>query len=279
MTAASHAREADRLSDGEVPLPRGPLDLTPVEGSWISATSLAGGISLLRAREDQGSLLVEATGHDELRPGTWGEVTADGVFANSVRSAVGQAFVATFHGDQISSQVQAYEAFGVLTGHAFHRFTDGRRSYFSREFYVPDRDGTGRADQPAARHFPVALRTGGNAPGGLLGSWSGLAAATTGSIHALHCTDAGGGLAVRAEGVGRDGPVDWGTTDGQLFADAARPHDPPAFLATFNHGYMRVHLQARVNRGILVVCEFTEFTDGSGRSDYFIRECFASSGG
>jgi len=35
-----------------------------------------------------------------------------------------------------------------------------------------------------------------------------------------------------------------------------------------------VHLQARINQGILVVCEFTEFTDGSSRSDYFIRECF-----
>jgi hypothetical protein len=270
MTTASHAREADRLADDEVPPQRGPLDLTPVEGSWISATALAGGISLLRARQDQGSLLVEATGHGELRPGTQGEVTADGVFANSIRSTVGHAFIATFHSGQISSQMQAYEAFGVLTGHAFHRFTDGRRAYFTREFYVPDRDGTGGAGSPAASDFPAAPRAGGNAPGRLLGTWSGL---TTRSIHALHCTAAGGGLAVRAEGVGRDGPVDWGTTETQLFADAARPDDPPAFLATFNHGYMRVHLQARINRGILVVCEFTEFTDGSGRSDYFIREC------
>lgn len=26
--------------------------------------------------------------------------------------------------------------------------------------------------------------------------------------------------------------------------------------------------------GVLVVCEFTEFTVGSGRSSYFVRECF-----
>jgi hypothetical protein len=280
MTIASHAREADRLAADEVPPERLPLDLAPVEGSWVSATALAGGISRLRARRHEGALLVEATGHSESRPGTWGEVTADGVYANSIRSTTGRAFVVTFDSGQVSSQMQAYEALGVLTGHAFHRFTDGhrfsdgRRDYFTREFYVPDKNETGSAGNPVASDFPAALRTGGNAPDELLGTWTGLASASTRGIHALHCTAAEGGLAVRAQGVARDGPVDWGTTDAQLYADAARPHDPPAFLVTFDHGYMRVHLQARINRGILVVCEFTEFTDGSSRSDYFIRECF-----
>jgi hypothetical protein len=274
MTTASHAREADRLADDEVPSQRLPLDLTLVEGSWISATALAGGIPRLRVRQHEGSLLVEASGHGEPGPGACGEVTADGVFTNSIRSAVGHAFIATFDSGQMSSQMQAYQALGVLTGHAFHRFTDGRRDYFTREFYVLDKNGTGSVGDPVTGDFPAALRTGGNAPSRLLGTWTGLASATTKSIYALHCTAAGGGLAVRAHGVAHDGPVDWGTTDAQLYADAARPDAPPAFLVTFDHDYMRVHLQARINRGILVVCEFTEFTDGSGRSDYFIRECF-----
>jgi hypothetical protein len=274
MTIASHAREADRLADDELPSQRLPLDLKLIEGSWISAKALAGGVSRLRARQHDGSLLVEASGHGEPRPGTWGEVTADGVFTNSIRSAAGYAFIATFDSGQMSSQLQAYQALGVLTGHAFHRFTDGRRDYFTREFYVQDENETGSAGDPVASGFPAVLRTGDNAPGRLLGTWTSLVPAITRSIHTLHCTAVGGGLAVQAYGVVRDGSVDWGTADAQLYADAARPGDPPAFLATFDHGYMRVHLQARINRGILVVCEFTEFTDGSGRSDYFIRECF-----
>jgi hypothetical protein len=90
----------------------------------------------------------------------------------------------------------------------------------------------------------------------------------------LECTRADGGLTVRAQGVGADGPVDWGTADAHLYADAHYLDNAPAFLATFDHGYMRVHLQARINRGVLVVGEYTEFTDASGRSNYFIRECY-----
>ncbi|HEY2577244.1 MAG TPA: hypothetical protein VGI74_13140 [Streptosporangiaceae bacterium] len=271
MTSASQPDKASRpAADGALP-----LDLAALEGNWVSATALAGGVSRLRARQENGSLLVEASGHDEPRPGTWGEVTADGVFASSARSAVGHAFTVTFDSDQMSSQMQAYQGLGVLTGHAFHRFADGRRDYFTREFYVPDKNGTGGASHPVAGGFPAALRTGGNAPTELLGTWTCLASATTTrNVHALRCTAAGDGLAVRAYGVLRDEPADWGTADARLYADAARPDEPPAFLATFDQGYMCVHLQARINRGVLVVCEFTKFTDGNGRSDYFIRECF-----
>jgi hypothetical protein len=255
------------------PRPRA-LDLSQVEGGWISATALAGGIWRVRARQHEGALLVAASGHGQPRPGTWGETAADGVFASSIRSTAGCAYVVTFAGDQVSTQLQAYAALGVLTGHAFHRFTDGRRDYFTREFYVPDSGRAGGAGDPVASDFPAALRIGGNTPGELLGTWTVLASGTTTNVQSLDCTSAGAGLAVRARGAGRDGPVDWGSADARLYADAARPDSPPAFLATFDHGHMRVCLQARINRGVLVVCEFTEFTDGSGRSDYFVRECF-----
>ncbi|HZB28663.1 MAG TPA: hypothetical protein VE465_00710, partial [Streptosporangiaceae bacterium] len=122
--------------------------------------------------------------------------------------------------------------------------------------------------------FPDALRSGSNDPSGLLGTWTCLAPNATKSITAMECHMVDGEFTVRAYGFGADGPVDWGTTRGGLYADAAAPHDPPAFIATFDHGYMRVHVEARINRGVLVVCEFTKFTDGSGRSDYFIRECY-----
>ncbi len=261
-TNVSHARDAGCSR----------LDLSPVTGRWISATALAGGVLGVRTRQHKGLLLVEASGYDE--PGPWDEVAADGVFADSITLATSCAFVVTFDRDQMSSQLQAYMAFGLLTVHGFHRPTDGRRDYFTRECYVPDGLENGFVRQPAASEYPAALRTGGNAPSGLAGSWACLVPAATMRLRALQCTITGGGLAVRAQSAGHGEPSDWGTADAELYADATRPDEPPAFLATFDHGYMRVHLQARVNRGILVVCEFTEFTDGSGRSDYFIRESF-----
>jgi hypothetical protein len=273
MTTMSHAREADLLTGDEAAGAAGPLDLTTdLTGDWISTTGLGGGVAWIRPRaRDDGSLVVSARGQGEPRPGEWGEAPAH-AFANALRSRTCMAFTATFDGPQVTSTVEAYLAVGMMTGHTFHRFTDGSgwRDYFTREFYVP---AAGQRPEPPG-DFPDALRSGNNDPSELRGTWIGVAPDVAKSIAALECDMVSGEFMVRADGVGADGPVDWGTTTAHLYADAAFPQDPPAFLATFDHGYMRVHLQARINRGILVVCEFTQFIDDSGRSDYFIRECY-----
>lgn len=277
MTIVTHAREADRIGDGE-PEPRlRPLDLTPVVGDWVSTTGLAGGVSRFRAGERDGSLLVGASGYGASRGGDWGEVPARS-FANTLRPGPDQvfaAFVATFDGTGVRTQLESYLALGLATGHAFHRFTDGsgRRDYFTREFYIAA-TGDRRPVEPASTDIHPLLRTGANEPGALLGTWDALAPTTTKGIARLEIVPGGDDVLVRAYGVGAGGPVDWGTTRAELYADAHYLDNAPAFLADFDHGYMRVHLQARINRGCLVVCVFTTFTDGSGRSDYFVRECF-----
>jgi hypothetical protein len=272
MTTMSYAREADRLTGDEIAGAARPLDLSGVTGDWISVTGLGGGVALIRTRaRDDGSLAVSVRGQSEPRPGEWGEAPADG-FSNALNSRECMAFTTTFDHPRGSSTLESYQAVGVMTGHTFHQFTDdsGLRDYFTREFYVP---AAGRRPEPSG-DFPEVLRGGRNDPSGLLGTWTCLAPNTTKSVATLECCLVDGEFTVRADGVGADGPVDWGTTSARLYADAAFPYNPPAFLATFDHGYMRVHLQARINRGVLVVCEFTKFTDGSGRSDYFIRECY-----
>ncbi|GAA3613667.1 hypothetical protein GCM10022419_118460 [Nonomuraea rosea] len=292
MTVQCYAREADRVADGEIRITDTALDLNPVTGDWVSVTGLTGGIARVRTRARDGSLSVAARGRGGPRPGAWGEIEAD-VFANALHSRAGYAFAAVFDGARVSSRLETYQGLGVLVVHAFHRYTDdsGRRDYFTREFYVPadapdapDAPGAaGAADDPGALDDPGADSdaamppgppTGGNDPEPLLGVWHGLAPAATKSIATLECVRAGHGLVVRAHGVGTRGPVEWGWAPARLYADAHYLDNPPAFLATFEHAYMRVHLQARVNRGVLVVGEYTEFTDGSGRPDYFIRECY-----
>lgn len=277
MTIVTHAREADRIGDGEAVPESGPLDLTPVLGDWVSTTGLAGGVSRFRARGDEGALLIDAGGYGATRGGNWGEVPAQ-AFANTLLPAPGQvcaAFTATFHDAQVQTELESYLALGLATGHAFHRFAEGsgRRDYFTREFYIAATGGR-RPVEPAGADIHPLLRTGRNEPGALLGTWAALAPAVTKGIAALEVAPDGVDVRVRAYGVGADGPVDWGTTRAELYADAHYLDNAPAFLATFDHGYMRVHLQARINRGCLVVCVFTTFTDGSGRSDYFVRECF-----
>lgn len=90
------------------------------------------------------------------------------------------------------------------------------------------------------------------------------------------------------------GPVDWGEVPATLYADLSvtggargtveppTPHyadlsatdGAPAFLARYDHGFMRVYLQGRFNIGILPIVFFTEFLDDSGRADYLQREVF-----
>jgi hypothetical protein len=276
-----YARVADRISGSDSALEPGPLDLTAMEGDRISASGLPGGVAAVRTYRRDGSLIVHAFGEEGVRPGDWGEATADGVFANALRSRTARAFTATFAGEQVSTQVQTYHGLGVLTLHAFHHFTDGsgRRDYFTREFFVQasgSGDG-GKHGNAGGGEFPRALLSGGNDPEGLLGRWTCLDPAVE-SIGTLECDLADGTLTVRAEGAGPDGPIDWGVVGTQLYADGTVPESPPAFLATYDHGFMRMRLQARINRGILVVVEYAEFTDGSGRPDYFIRECYQRHG-
>jgi hypothetical protein len=126
---------------------------------------------------------------------------------------------------------------------------------------------------------------------------------TSGGVAEISCELRDGQLVVRAVAAGPAGPIDWGDTIATLhtdlcstgggrasvpatsnglatphYADASATDVGPAFAATFDHGFQRVHMQARFNLGVLVVAMFSEFTDGSGRADYFHREVYIRAG-
>ena len=140
------------------------------------------------------------------------------------------------------------------------------------------------------------LRAGRLDPSPLLGRWRNANAGTQ-AISELTCELRGEALTVRVVGATAAGPLDWGPVPAELFSDIsltgggralAKPDGrpvlhyadvsltggAPAFWATYDHGFMRVQLQARFNNGILVVATINEFSDGSGRSSYFTREVF-----
>jgi 3-dehydroquinate dehydratase/shikimate dehydrogenase len=262
MTAASSAHETGRLAGSQTrPMPV-PLDLAPVEGEWVSATGLADGLSWLRAEPRGEDLMVSARAYGETGPATWGPVRAH-VFAAGTQSTQGQALIADFDHGHLHTQIQTYQALGLMVVHAFHRFKDRSQQagYFTREFFVPDDGGSAGAGHSSN----VPYRAGSPAPATLTGTWNALAPAGSRRIATLEFSVASGQPRARADGV---------EAEAQVYSDAHYLNDPPAFLTTFEHGYMRVHVQARVNRGVLVVCEYTEFTDDSGRRDYFIRECY-----
>lgn len=251
------------------------LDFSTIEGDWVSMTGLPFGISQVRTRRAGGTLTVQAYGAGGPGQDDWGSVDASGVFM--MRSGAGFVFTAEFENKTMRRQLQSYRAMGVLSVTGFHRFTDdsGRRDFFTREHYV-------RADRLRSVHkprtragddFPAALLSGDHDPSGLVGVWQPTEPPAK-VIAQLDCEPADGGLLVRAQGTGTDGPVDWGATVARLYADIADPSGIPAVLATFDRGDRLVHLDFREHMGVLVVGEYTEYTDGSGRPDSFLREVY-----
>lgn len=250
-----------------------PLDLAPLAGRWVGVTGLIDGLSWLQAEAHSEGLIVSARGHGEPGPGTWGRVRAH-VFANGMHSAQGHAFIADFDRGQLRTHIQTYKALGLMVVHAFHRFTGGSQqaAYFTREFFVPD---DGASAEPGRYESGTSCGVGSSDPATLTGTWHALAPAGSQRIAALECSVADGQLQARADGVGANGLVNWGEAAAYVYADAHYADNPPAFLTTFEHDSMRIHVQARLNRGVLVVCEYTEFTDG--RRGSFIRECYQRS--
>lgn len=248
------------------------LDLVPVAGDFACAAAVPGGISRVCSEPRDGALRVRAFGHGDPYPVDLGEVGADAVFADAPGSRAGYAFLATLDDGQVCRRLQTYQGFGVFVVHGFHSFRDGRQDYFTREFYVA---ASAAAMGSAAKRWPSRpLRVGRAEPGdpsALFGRWTNLNRAATG-VAELVCRPVGSGMAVRVRAVGE--AADWGETLADLYADATDLAAAPALLVTYDRGFMRVHLQARINRGVLVVAQYAEYADGSGRSNFMMRECF-----
>jgi hypothetical protein len=83
-----------------------------------------------------------------------------------------------------------------------------------------------------------------------------------------------GGLVVHAFGVSPHDLCDWGEAQAEVFIEGGYPSRIRAFRAVYDFGFLETHLQAKTERGVLVVASFNRFKDQSGRSSYFSREFF-----
>ncbi|HKD80575.1 MAG TPA: hypothetical protein VKH81_12835 [Candidatus Angelobacter sp.] len=107
----------------------------------------------------------------------------------------------------------------------------------------------------------------------LAGEWTNTNSSATGIIRIL-LTPSGDRLSVRVFGAGTPEPFDWGEAPAEVFADDAELARATSFTSCYDLGFMSVWLQTYVVKGVLVVVSFTQFQDGSGRSNYFGKEFF-----
>jgi hypothetical protein len=130
------------------------------------------------------------------------------------------------------------------------------------EFNTPadqiEEGGAQRAAAPAAAVVSVDP---------LLGTWTNCDSKTRGIVKVI----LSGNLKVQAFGSCTPTPCDWGTVKGLAYAANVSSSQPVAFSAIYKFSFKETILVGVLDRGSLIVETFDNFTDGSGRSDYYSK--------
>ena len=114
----------------------GPVDPSPLTGTWLNTDKRTGGITKLVLTQNDGALMVRAFGACDPAPCDWGEVRG-AAFSSGVASPEGMAFTAFYQFGFLETFLAVYLKGGILVLDSFNTFNDhsGRSNYFSREFF------------------------------------------------------------------------------------------------------------------------------------------------
>lgn len=104
----------------------------------------------------------------------------------------------------------------------------------------------------------------------LLGTWTNCDKATRGIVKVILSVE-GSTLIVQAFGSCSPTPCDWGKVKGLAYAANVSATEAVAFSAIYKFGFKETILVGSLDRGSLIVESFDNFTDGSGRSDYYSK--------
>jgi hypothetical protein len=94
----------------------------------------------------------------------------------------------------------------------------------------------------------------------------------TGSIVRFVLAEANGSYSITTYVAGGLGTL--GSTEVSPFAPNVNSRQADGFTARYDFGVLEMLLAAYYTKGLIVVSQFTRFTDNSGRPNYFNREFF-----
>ncbi len=273
MSIASQSQQYMRLQDcTSAPPEQYPLSVGLLTKTWRNTDPEPQGLREVRIQGTAEALSIECFGAGALVPLNSPAVLASPIFAANPGAREGMSFFVEFDFGSMVSRFQGNVNLGLLVFAGFHDFKDGspRSNYFSREFFysVSSPQVASPLDIPSQGAGSRQLDT---SP--LLGFWRNTNNISLG-IAAIEISDRDERLSIRAYGVGESSTVDWGEVMAPAYANDCSSADAMAFSATFGAQGIRCHLQANIKQGVLVVAYFTEFNDGSGRSNYFSREFY-----
>ncbi len=107
----------------------------------------------------------------------------------------------------------------------------------------------------------------------LVGTWVNFDRNTRGTVRIIATGD-NEKLIVHAFGACSPVLCDWGAVPASAFAESVNTGHAVGFRAFYDFGFQETMLAAYLNKRLLVVDAYNQFRDGSGRSQYFLRDHF-----
>ena len=274
-----------RQDDVAVAPGRRMLDPGKLPGRWINTNAHGRGVGEIAIEADGGRLRLQAFSAAASALCAWGTTEADLICGSDVRAHTAMAFSARYDFGAFQAELQGNLNLGLLVVASFNRIGAAGHDYFAREFY---RRGDRKTAPPSVAWTAPFGRVGGDDPrepdpagpgqpfdgAEMLGDWLNTNPDSNGIPRLRIESDGRNGAVLRAWGAQTPQPVEWGPTSAALFALSSGSRTAKAFSARYEMNDIAISLQANIKQGVLVVASFTEFRDGSGRSNYFHREFY-----
>jgi len=108
----------------------------------------------------------------------------------------------------------------------------------------------------------------------LVGTWNNVDHATR-DIVKITISGSGSALKVELFGACVPTPCDWGTVSAIAYAANVSSSPAVAFSANYSFGFSKVVVAGHLSGKDLILETFTDFTDGSGRSNYYASNTMA----
>jgi hypothetical protein len=288
MPLLSYSRREDHI-DHSFSQPTS-MSLDSLLGTWVNTKPSGAGIAKFEISTGDGSPVLRIFGFGLGSMIDWGRTPVETIYTKDAATAEPMAFQAWYDLGFMEVRVQGNFSLGLMVLACLNIFKDdsGRTNYFSREFFYRKQGGKKDKDESPVLQLDQKMGTLDisrieDRPGSEMqaqddtsieqfaGEWTTTNRNSRG-IARVVITPQEQSLLVHAFGVGQPEPHDWGTVQAKVLADGSTSSRIRAFHAVYDFGFLESYLQAKTEKGVLVVATFNRFKDQSGRSSYFSRE-------
>jgi hypothetical protein len=274
MAAAQLLFSVPALASAVPPAPNPALS-----GTWANTNPATRNVVDIVIEGNKSGVEIDGFGACSPSPCQWGNVPGT-VFGANVSSATGSAFEASwnfgFARTVLLGTLAVRNRVWSLTVQEFTTFTDGsgRANYAVTETFVRARPITVAGHGTAGTGYPLGDSVA-PAPS-LLGTWINTSPASPGIRKIIIGRNPAGTLSVSAFGACTPTLCAWGKITGITFGTSISSASGRTFLAPYQFGFAQKLADGALNAAgtVLTVQTDTEFTDGSGRSNYVMTDTF-----